>query len=811
MKKIMSHLMRPGLALMRRLPMPAKITLLGLMPLLPLALLFVFMIQLEQAEISTSRAELEGVRVAEALVELVSRVQDHRNLTHRAQFGDKPSAAALTGARTRLLASLNTTQAVIEQTEAFDLRHAWAPVREGITALPELRDLRRNEVFRRHTEQVEALRGLVVLVGERSGLLLEPTHAAYFLMAASIENFVPLLEDVAWLGATGAGLLERGDASRVEAAAVRNRADLLKQHLVEILAKLDAVERGGVPKPASWDRAHSLARNFSATTQQLFDAEGMVQASPEAYASSGLEVAEALRSLEQAQFRELSRLLELRVAMDHRELFVISGVTLLGVIGLLYLVASLAVSFSGSLRKLLAGVKAVARGDLTQPMQIDGNDEIAQIGEELELMCHRLSGMVGEIRNSAVRVGQAGINIADDGQGLSRRAAEQAAHLGQSLATIQKLSNAVARTASDSREMDQVSADLCLRATASGDALRDTSLSIVALQGSAARVAEVTQVIDELAFQTNLLALNASIEAARAGESGKGFGVVATEVRQLAQRCAEAAGEIRVLMDQTTEQVAVTSAHMDGLGTSFQGLSQRMGAVSQRLRLMADCNAEQSSELDTVAAAVTLLNDSTRLNATAAAHSSRVSHAMVEQARALRSSVEIMQLRQGSADEAKALVLRAAERVADIGWEAALAEFNDPHGAFVERDMYIFSLDRAGRYLAYGTRPETVGHTLYEQPESTTAVADAFIDKVWECVDHGGGWIEYAFEHPDSGKLLHKSAYIAPIEPEFFIGASVYRTTLLEGELEAVKAADALPTRAQPVRDMESAPQPALA
>ena len=780
MKKVLSILMRPGLAVMSRLTTSWKIGLLGLLPVIPMAVLFVFVVHQELEEIRYARAEVEGVRVADAVVDVIVQVQAHRGLAHLAQLGHKPSAAALPQARERLTASLDAAQAVIDRTQAFDLRDVWRPVREEVATVLALRGQRRDEMLQRHSELVTALHGVMFTNGERSGLLLEPTRAAYFLVDASLERTVPLMEDVAWMRGVGAGLLERGDANATERAALRHRADQLSQHLVDLRAKLDAVERGGVPKPPQWNRTRDLARNFAATTRNLFDVDGMVTAAPDAYHAAGTEAIAAIRDLETAQLRELTRLLEERMASDQLELYFFAAVTLLAVAGLAYLVASLALSFSVSARKLLAGVKAVARGDLTPSMRIAGRDEFAQVGEQLELMCGRLSSMVGEIRSSAVRVGQVGHVIAEDGQGLSQRASAQAVNLALSLSNLQRLSQAVAKTASDSQDIEEATSDLCQRTLASSEALHQATLSIEALQGSATRVAEVTRVIDELAFQTNLLALNASIEAARAGEAGKGFGVVAAEVRHLAQRCSDSAGEIRTLIEQTTEQVALSSANVEGVGASFKGLSSRVSQISERLRDMTSLSAEQSGELEAVAAAIHSLNEDTRNNAQGAEHSARVSQTMAEQARALRGSVEMMSLRQGSADEAKALVQRATQRIAAVGWERAVEEFNDAQGSFVERDMYVFSMDRSGRYLAYGAKPEAVGHTLYEQPESTIAVADAFITKVWACVDGGGGWIEYAFERPGTGELSHKSAYIECVEGDRFVGASVYRQAIPE-------------------------------
>jgi hypothetical protein len=391
-----------------------------------------------------------------------------------------------------------------------------------------------------------------------------------------------------------------------------------------------------------------------------------------------------------------------------------------------------------------------------------------------------------------VRVGQAGQQLADEGTALSQRTEAQATHLRGSIQTINQLSGAVAHNAEAAVALDGLVAALGRRTGDGSQAMQQTIESIATLQGTARRVAEINGVIDDIAFQTNLLALNASVEAARAGDSGKGFAVVAAEVRQLAQRCAGSAGEIRELLDGTTEQVGQCSRRAQEVDEALQALVGGVAEVSGRLRQISSASVEQSQGLQGVARSVGSLDDITRENAAAVARSSMASQSLVTQAQALRQSVAAIHLRQGSADEAHHLVERALQRVTELGWEPACREFNDPAGPFVDRDMYLFVIDRQARYLAFGTKPEWVGRTLHECSMATAASIEHFLAQAWATSERGAGWIEYEMLRTDTGEPAAKTAYIARLDDEAFIGCGVYRHGMGETEPEQ-QAAESVP------------------
>lgn len=318
----------------------------------------------------------------------------------------------------------------------------------------------------------------------------------------------------------------------------------------------------------------------------------------------------------------------------------------LGLVGLVYLGLSFYASFTGSLRQVSGSLVAVTNGDLSVQVRIEGRDELADLGGELERMSVRLSSLVGEIRGSAVGVDQAGTSVADDGRALSQRTESQAASLHRTLLTVQQLSRAVGNNAAAADALQQLTAQLRNDAAIGSEAMARSIQGMHTLEQSVNRVAEVNAVIDDIAFQTNLLAINASIEAARAGEAGKGFSVVAGEIRQLANRCGEAAAEVRGLIESTTEQTGDSLRAIEDAGGRLTSVISGVDDVSVRLNGITEASHAQNTALAQVSTSVNELDTITRQNVDMVEQSSASAESLATQAASLRTSVASIKLRE---------------------------------------------------------------------------------------------------------------------------------------------------------------------
>ena len=179
--------------------------------------------------------------------------------------------------------------------------------------------------------------------------------------------------------------------------------------------------------------------------------------------------------------------------------------------------------------------------------------------------------------------------------------------------------------------------------------------------------------------------------------------------------------------------------------------------------------------LQAVTATVGSLDDLTHQNANLVDRSTHSSKTLVSQAEALRKSVAHIQLRQGTADEAQAMVERAVSRIAEVGWSRACSEFNKPNGDYVDRDLYLFGLNREGVYVVMSKNPEWVGRSMEDIAAIPTEVATQFMELANERAKFGHGWVEYDGPSSDNPEALRKTAYIAAIDEDTFLGCGVLR------------------------------------
>jgi methyl-accepting chemotaxis protein len=768
----MTLFLRPGMLLMRRLRLPFKLALIGLMLLLPMLLLLVSLLRSGQAQIDYTRGELVGAEVAADLLTTATQVQAHRGLTHRVLNGDSGATAARDTARRELKAAVAALDARLAATSAFSMADKWPALRETTLALADGKhDSQRDRAFAQHTEHVESLRGLLVLVAERSGLLLDPEAHTYFLMDMGIERVLPWSETLGLLRGQGAGILARGDASATDRATVLGRAGQLRRQLTDLEQRMQSLQRAGEARAPAFDEAMAKSAAFAEHVTKVFTAD-MLEGEAAPYFNKGTAAITSVRQFSEQAKQRLGAALAERVVRLQRELAVEITIAVCGLLLLAYFCAAFYLSFIGAVNKLGTGMQAVADGNLGHHFQISGRDEMAQIGQVVELMADRLSAMVAEIRNSAVRVASTGENLADGSQALAGRTDEQATSLRQFVATVTQMSGAVAHSAAEVGQLDGVTSALHRQAEQGGQAMAQTTASLSGLEDSSRKVSEIVSVIDGIAFQTNILALNAAVEAARAGEQGRGFAVVATEVRRLAQRSAEAAGEIRGLIQQSREQVESTVARVQTTAGALNAVVDGVRGVSERLRDIARSSAEQSTGLSAMAAAVGNLDEITRQNSGLVDESTHASQALVTRAGALSQAVASIRLRQGSADEARALVERALTLVQQQGRHAAQTALRSTEQGFVDRDLYVFMVDRDGRYLLHGAKPAMEGRRVHDLPGID---GDRFVRDAWAAAGHGGDWIEYQILNPGTGQVQPKASWVQAVDGQAIIGCGFYR------------------------------------
>jgi len=296
------------------------------------------------------------------------------------------------------------------------------------------------------------------------------------------------------------------------------------------------------------------------------------------------------------------------------------------------------------LRTLTHALECVSAGDLSQPVTSHQRDEIGDMMRGVETMRLRFVEMLGSVRQAAEAISLASHEIASGNHDLSQRTEEAAANLQQTASSMQRVYDSVQQAADAARQADTLAGTATQAAERGGEAVADVVGRMGSISSTSQRIADITGVIDAIAFQTNILALNAAVEAARAGASGRGFAVVAEEVRSLAHRTSEAAKEIKGLIASSVEEVASGSTLADAASTRMHEIVASVRRVTDIMATITASSAQQSGQLGHINTSVATLDRMTQSNSALVEQSAAAAASLNEQAGLLVQAVSLFRV-----------------------------------------------------------------------------------------------------------------------------------------------------------------------
>ncbi|MGB4497850.1 MAG: methyl-accepting chemotaxis protein, partial [Methylococcaceae bacterium] len=276
-------------------------------------------------------------------------------------------------------------------------------------------------------------------------------------------------------------------------------------------------------------------------------------------------------------------------------------------------------------------VEKMSNGDLTDSIQADYQGTYAECKENINNTMSKISELIVQIHEAAAFVNNSSQEMASGNNNLSHRVEQQAASLEETAASMHELSSAVKSNAENTNQATKVVQSATQLAEKGGDVVRSAIMAMQEINESSNKIAEIIGVIDEIAFQTNLLALNASVEAARAGEQGRGFSVVATEVRNLAQRSANAAAQSSELIQNSVQKVRSGTAFVNETGAALMEIVDSIAKVGDIVGHITLSSSEQSAGINQVNQAIAQMDDITQQNAALAEEAAAGSMAMSDQ------------------------------------------------------------------------------------------------------------------------------------------------------------------------------------
>ncbi|WP_155394162.1 methyl-accepting chemotaxis protein [Xanthomonas albilineans] len=280
-------------------------------------------------------------------------------------------------------------------------------------------------------------------------------------------------------------------------------------------------------------------------------------------------------------------------------------------------------------------LRAIAAGDLTQQMQGEFHGVFARMRDDANATVGQLTEMVGRIQKASTSIDSAASEIATGNNDLSHRTEQQAASLEETAASMEELTSTVKQNADNARQANQLAVSAASVASQGGQVVGQVVTTMSGIESSSKRIADIIGVIDGIAFQTNILALNAAVEAARAGEQGRGFAVVASEVRTLAQRSANAAKEIKDLIDDSVNRIAEGSVLVARAGTTMQEVVASVQRVTDIMSEISAASQEQSAGIEQVNKTITQMDEATQQNASMVEEATAAARSMEQQANQL--------------------------------------------------------------------------------------------------------------------------------------------------------------------------------
>ncbi|RAS09325.1 methyl-accepting chemotaxis protein [Cupriavidus alkaliphilus] len=441
------------------------------------------------------------------------------------------------------------------------------------------------------------------------------------------------------------------DAAELE----REKADALRAHedVQARLARLSEMVR----QPGVSDDARKLVEDVArveaqygpvatgivglAVERKIEEAVGRIDKQCRPLLAALIKSTDAYAEFTKARQKEMERRLETDYERQRNLLILISLVSAVIALAGGVLITR---AITRPIQRAVEVAGTVAGGDLGARIEVDRHDETGRLLAALRDMNERLTATVTSVRASSGNIAISTSEIARGNADLSSRTEEQAASLEQTAASMEELTETVRQNTENARQASELArsaADVAQRGSTTVQRVVGTMQDISA---SSSKIAEITGIIEGIAFQTNILALNAAVEAARAGEQGRGFAVVASEVRGLAQRSSSAAKEIKELIEASGRQVQDGSSLASEAGQTMAEVTQAVARVTGIVEEIATASAEQTRGIEQVNQAIVQIDQVTQQNASLVSEAANASRALEEQGRELSEVVAFFRL-----------------------------------------------------------------------------------------------------------------------------------------------------------------------
>ncbi|MEQ6435825.1 methyl-accepting chemotaxis protein [Comamonas sp. w2-DMI] len=558
-----------------------------------------------------------------AIMQTVQDLQVHRGTTASMLGGDSAMQARRPAARDAVhkafaLAEerLRAAQALPRDLQVLQQAHrSWQTLEAGIAA----GEVHAAQSMAGHTELIATLQQFNEELLGAYGLNTHPYADSQAMIQAALLQAPLLGEALGLLRGQGAGVLARKslDAEhRGSLRALHRRVAELQSASHRSMARamaLNAQYRATLAELLASQNAQTTAA-LQLAGEQLLDARELALPAAQ-YFDTLTKAIQAVNTLSLQGLHQLDLQLQTQAAAQNRSLLAACGLLALCLAAAVLLALLFMRSITGPIRQAVQLAQAVAQGNLGGQDVAAGRNEVGELIAAQQQMRAHLRPIVEQVRSGAHSLALASAEIAQGNQDLSARTESQASALEETAASMEELSATVRHNADNAAQASSLAASASEVARQGGIAVAQVVSTMQTIHDSSRRIADITGVIDGIAFQTNILALNAAVEAARAGEQGRGFAVVAAEVRTLAQRSAEAAKAIKALIGTSVARVGEGNIQVRQAGDTMGEVVAAIQKVSHIVAAISSASQEQAAGVVQVGEAVTQMDQATQQNA----------------------------------------------------------------------------------------------------------------------------------------------------------------------------------------------------
>jgi len=611
------------MSLLHRLSLAQKFLILGLVALVMTAIPSVLYFKKSMSDVAYAQHEDRAMGAVMALNNLVQFTQTHRGLSASMLSGNEGLAARRPTMRDKVVRALDTLEAEFKQAEGSsqvmallgETRQSWNTLEKGVAN----RELKPSDSTRLHTQLITRFLEINDEILSEFGLTLDPQAHTYHLIQASLVSTPRLAENLGIMRGMGSGFLTLGNVppeGRATLQALNKRALEVKSEMTRHLNRsfaaspaIRAVLAEGVSnKLATVDTALALA------DQAIISATDITQPAA-AYFDEFTRTIDGLYEFNAVAMKTLQQEMDDRISGLQQVQYWVMALLLLALAGAVALATAFVRSITGPVSDAVATASAVAQGDLSVPVALRGSNELGQLLQAMANMQSHLATVVVSVRQGAEGVATASAEIAQGNNDLSARTEQQASALEETAASMEQLNATVKQNADNARQANQLAMSASTVAVQGGEVVGRVVDTMKGINDASRKISDIISVIDGIAFQTNILALNAAVEAARAGEQGRGFAVVASEVRSLAGRSADAAKEIKSLINASVAQVEHGTALVDQAGVTMTEVVNSIRRVTDIMGEISAASTEQSQGVAQVGEAITQMDQVTQQNA----------------------------------------------------------------------------------------------------------------------------------------------------------------------------------------------------